>query len=124
MSTLDRLRVLDLSVAWCAVLALNGLAASCGNIITDLPDAGRDRIVFTSPAVSATGSGLRAITDHHSYDSQPSWSRDGTTVLYTSPRAASAENTGIYVRPENAPAPSETGTLTIYDANPRRLPLP
>jgi hypothetical protein len=50
VSTLYRLRFLDLSISWWVVLALNGLAADGGgdNPI-ELPGAGPERIVFSLP---------------------------------------------------------------------------
>jgi predicted small lipoprotein YifL len=49
MSTLYRLKFLDVSITWWVVLALYGLAAGCGGDgPTELPDASRDRIVFAS----------------------------------------------------------------------------
>jgi hypothetical protein len=49
MSTLYRLKFLDVSITWWTVLALYGLAAGCGgDRPTELPDASRDRIVFSS----------------------------------------------------------------------------
>jgi hypothetical protein len=49
VTPLQRLRFLDVSLAWCIVLALNGLAAGCGGPgLTELREASRDRMVFSS----------------------------------------------------------------------------
>ena len=48
MSTLYRLKFLDVSITWWVVLALYGSAAGCGDSPTELPDASRDRIAFSS----------------------------------------------------------------------------
>lgn len=87
MSTLYRLKFLDASITWWVVLALYGLAAGCGDSPTELPDASRDRIVFSSGstiyAMDQDGGNLVQLTALPTHGSQPAPSPDGTRIAFT-----------------------------------------
>jgi Tol biopolymer transport system component len=93
MSTLYRLRFLDLSITWWVILALNGLAAGCGGDgPTELPDASRDRIVFSSRqagpfdiyVMDQDGGNRVLLSGTDAHDRQPAPSPDGSRIAFVS----------------------------------------
>jgi TolB protein len=81
--------------------------------------------IFT---MSAGGTNLRPITDDQAPaggDGEPSWSRDGTTLLFSSARGGSFGDSDIWIsQPDGSQATNLTQIPSVNDWNARWLPVP
>jgi Tol biopolymer transport system component len=89
------------------------------------PASGAATQIFS---ITVSGTGLRPVTDDQAPgtgDARPSWSRDGTSLLFSSTRGGSAGNYDIWIsQPDSSRAMNLTQSPLIYDTDPHWVPVP
>jgi Tol biopolymer transport system component len=74
--------------------------------------------------MTASGTGLRPLSDDLGLDGLPSLSRDGKLLLFTSNRGTSGSTDIWLSNADGTDGANLTNTPTIFDGDPRWLPVP
>lgn len=72
--------------------------------------------------VNVDGSGLRRLTNHTSWDSNPAWSPDGTRILFNSGRTGNGDIYVMTVGSSGTPTPTRLTTSVDGEVNPMWSP--